>query len=1117
MDHHGLIAPGSVANLFKELAEQNATGILSLTSSMGEKRIAIDHGQITVVSDRLAERARIGDLLVIRGKLTDERLEEALEAQRQIEPRPKLGELLVNRKYVIQDDIDAALKFQLEEELLEVFDWRDGEFDFDIKGSAVDLIAVVTSEGEQGEQRVHTLKVNPRALIEESASRLAEWETIRERLPTPYQCFEMTEKGNELYRNAQPGNQRILRLIREGRTMESVIKLSAQGRFQVCKGVIRFLDDGWIAPYPTSKLRFLASEHRVQGRFTDALNIYRRLIESTRDEADREELKRMLDQTAEAKLRAELYQDQQKDAVSHKKAAESYLRRQKLRQGVLVAIALGLFSYAIYTYILMGRRNILPDEFLAAIDRAAAARIEQRYGDEIEIWEEYAASLDDPNSELSEQVLKRYEEARTAFRRQLDYRFDEAYLLEEKGQFNDARAAYENLRKKYPDSHLGEPLEQSLKRVNEKLEGQRATREMGDWRKKLDAALALEQDRRLQAAFERLTEVSEKGLLDPEMRQRASEALERLRAIQAQARAAFEQAEDLLRNRDAARALDKYGEARGLWPELPIAEQAAGKLAELLKRRGELRDALNQARIEENRGALQAAIDQLVKIPGSYPEFGEETKDLAERVKTLAAQLKEAQELLAKAQAAEEAQNLDAAYKLYEDLLRKHRAFLGAQEVTLPAVVETDPPGAAVKVDGRAAGVSPLVLRVPVSATRTLAISHEGYAPVERIVRALTTEDLRVRIALGRAALRQVNLRKPCFAPPVVLGGTLLVASGATLNGLGLDGQLKWTNERVVDDSAGRRPDSDGSGREVFVDDRSWWYFREPPQAWDPAHFFVGTRQRKLWKLDYASGKGEVLLELPVETVGGMLLRRDTLLAGKTILALVCADGSVRAYDAEHIARPLWQEKIDPAPAPNGSPLAGALYAGRGVFATVSRGGELVGWRLEDGRKAWTLSLGERLRQSGLPGGDHPWAEETLCPFVTAAGGLIVADLRSGRKTWSYSSSDPRNRLEYAVPGPKGLYALTKNGVLRKYPRSAGGENPRPDWEKPLDDLGPPPALNGEHVFVASKSGLVYALDGEGKQRWRFQCGGEPTHLTVAGEKLYVVTKEGQVVLLNAD
>src|SRR4051812_4804278 len=120
-----------LAELFQTLSSQRATGVLTVTGSFGEKVVAIAHGEIAVLSDKTAERVRLGDLLIARGKLTETQLNEALKIQRTSEQRSRLGDVLVKQNMIKPQDIAESLKFQVEEEIYELFTWKGATFDFD--------------------------------------------------------------------------------------------------------------------------------------------------------------------------------------------------------------------------------------------------------------------------------------------------------------------------------------------------------------------------------------------------------------------------------------------------------------------------------------------------------------------------------------------------------------------------------------------------------------------------------------------------------------------------------------------------------------------------------------------------------------------------------------------------------------------------------------------------------------------------------------------------------------------------------------------------------------------------------------------------------------------------
>ena len=53
------------------------------------------------------------------------------------------------------------------------------------------------------------------------------------------------------------------------------------------------------------ELRYLASEHRAHGRFSDAPGVYRRMLDATQQDAERSELQGLIDDTLDAIRRAQ--------------------------------------------------------------------------------------------------------------------------------------------------------------------------------------------------------------------------------------------------------------------------------------------------------------------------------------------------------------------------------------------------------------------------------------------------------------------------------------------------------------------------------------------------------------------------------------------------------------------------------------------------------------------------------------------------------------------------------------------------------------------------------------------------------------------------------------------
>src|SRR5579862_7552851 len=240
-----------VAELFKTLADQRATGILTVNSPMGDKTIALSLGEIAIATDNLSERTRLGDLLVARRRLTEAQLAEALKAQK-LNPRAKLGDLMVKQGMITQEIIGEAVRFQVEEQILDLYSWKDAQFEFDSDKSVDDVY-----DPDGSGNPVQRLSISVAPLVADAAKRQENWKQIQSRIPTPYLCFKITPKGEELVSKSPRNTQTIIKLFKEGRTLETTIKRSCIGRFNVCMAVCKLLDDNWIMPTPAAELRFL--------------------------------------------------------------------------------------------------------------------------------------------------------------------------------------------------------------------------------------------------------------------------------------------------------------------------------------------------------------------------------------------------------------------------------------------------------------------------------------------------------------------------------------------------------------------------------------------------------------------------------------------------------------------------------------------------------------------------------------------------------------------------------------------------------------------------------------------------------------------------------------------
>lgn len=208
-----------------------SSGTLRLKRDRNEISLTISNGRI-INSSALERRRRIGDLLVNRGLLKRSELSRLLAVQRTVEADKRLGQILVERDIVTEDTIRETLRLQLEEEIWNLFAWKDGEFFFE------------NAPPEKLGDEIVTIEIEP--LILEGTRRNDEWQKIIALLPNdrlvPRVCavdddFERTLK-------LRPDEWQVLSQVNGTFTVRAIVNRSNMGRFEVHRILSQFLKSG---------------------------------------------------------------------------------------------------------------------------------------------------------------------------------------------------------------------------------------------------------------------------------------------------------------------------------------------------------------------------------------------------------------------------------------------------------------------------------------------------------------------------------------------------------------------------------------------------------------------------------------------------------------------------------------------------------------------------------------------------------------------------------------------------------------------------------------------------------------------------------------------------------
>ncbi len=125
----GKIEKFTLPEIFQLIANSKKTGTLGIQNSNDIIMVYFKNGRITYAYGP-RQTSHIGQLLSDNGKISAGQLEDAIAYQSNAEVTKRLGQILVQKKYVTQDDLDEAIKQQVEELVYSLLSWGDGSFKF---------------------------------------------------------------------------------------------------------------------------------------------------------------------------------------------------------------------------------------------------------------------------------------------------------------------------------------------------------------------------------------------------------------------------------------------------------------------------------------------------------------------------------------------------------------------------------------------------------------------------------------------------------------------------------------------------------------------------------------------------------------------------------------------------------------------------------------------------------------------------------------------------------------------------------------------------------------------------------------------------------------------------
>jgi len=263
----GDLASVDLAQVFQMLALNKKVGLLSIHSAKLWKVLYFDQRGVTVHHNVHSLLDRVVAAFVRSARLTEEAVDEVRDhAVRMGQP---LADSLLAGGYVEASELEYQYRFELEEEIYDLFFCHEAKFEFhegvrDLEGRDATI-----------DERFF---FNCDSIIMEAARRIDEWAFISERVPSTAEVLVATADmiDGEEY---GPDGPAIFELLDGRRNVARVIEITGLTNFIVCKALSQLLDAGAIAPVASEELVPLANECMQEGRLQDAISLYERAIE----------------------------------------------------------------------------------------------------------------------------------------------------------------------------------------------------------------------------------------------------------------------------------------------------------------------------------------------------------------------------------------------------------------------------------------------------------------------------------------------------------------------------------------------------------------------------------------------------------------------------------------------------------------------------------------------------------------------------------------------------------------------------------------------------------------------------------------------------------------------
>jgi uncharacterized protein DUF4388 len=216
-------------DLLQWLSLAQKTGTLVVANKDVEKKIFFKEGRI-ISSASNDPREYLGQFLMSHGYLNEAELRKAMEVQQQ--SGILLGKILVVIGLITEQDLMRLMRLKAEEEIFDVFLWKEGEFHF--------------IDDELPQMEMVPLRIDVTGIIMEGTRRSDEWPRIREVIPND-SMIPVVQKPIEVDEEFGEAQTTVVDSVDGKRTIAEIVLESRSSSFIVCSTLRPLIRDGFIS------------------------------------------------------------------------------------------------------------------------------------------------------------------------------------------------------------------------------------------------------------------------------------------------------------------------------------------------------------------------------------------------------------------------------------------------------------------------------------------------------------------------------------------------------------------------------------------------------------------------------------------------------------------------------------------------------------------------------------------------------------------------------------------------------------------------------------------------------------------------------------------------------